>query len=207
MIIHKKYIFNIFLKVNKDLDDFKLFKDNLEKWKKWSMRNGYHHILITDHNWKNYVNPKYYDFINDLRFIWNRIDFIRYCVLNRLGSNTIYIDLDMAPLTNLKDEFKKDIIIGSWYNDKRNRWQVCNNLIKLSSELSLKLIDYSMQQYHEKMKIKVYDTWIRRFMLQTTGNHMFIRFCKINKLDCDIDICDKIKNSESNTWIWGNNFK
>ncbi len=212
MIIHKKYIVNIFLKVSKELDDFKVFKDNINFWKEWCDNNNYKYILITDLNWKQYVDDKYYYFINNLRFVWNRIDFIRYCAINKLGASAIYIDLDMSPRFSLNEDpfikYKDDYYIGCWYDKEKtekytnkDNYMACNQLFKMPRELSQKLIDYSMEQYHEKLKIAVYKTWIKRFMFQSTGAYMFCRFVKIHQLKLSSNlIYDEFDNKETKTW-------
>jgi len=201
-----KYIVNIFLKVEKDLDDFKLFKDNIKFWREYCQNNNYKYILITDENWKEFVNSEYFDFINDLRYIWNKIDFIRYCALNTLGDDALYIDLDMTPIFNTKIDIIKiyhsqKIQIGGWLNEKKEKYIHCNNLIRMPRELSQKLIDYSIEQYNIKYHIKQYDTWKIRFMLQTTGANMFVRFCKIHKLRICMGYMDLFRNGETKTWL------
>jgi len=212
-----KYIVNIFLKVNKELNEFKLYENNIKFWKEWCKNNNYKYVLITNDNFKEYVDYKYYNFIDNLKFIWNRIDFVRYCVINKLGNDAIYIDLDMCPKFSLTDNpfinFKDDYYIGCWHDkDKsqsrsyKNGYMPCNNLFKLPRDLSDKLIDYSIDEYHKKLKIKVYDTWIKRFMFQTTGAYMFVRFCKIHKLKLSSKLCyDLFDNKE--TCSWKNDFK
>ena len=49
---------------------------------------------------------EYYKLWNDFKYPIQKADFIRYCILYKLGG--IYIDCDVYPLKNINHLFKKD---------------------------------------------------------------------------------------------------
>lgn len=197
-----KCIINIFLEIKKGLTDFEIFNNNIRYWKEWCKNNDYQYILITNENWKQYVDSKYYEFIENFRFSWNKIDFIRYCAISKLGNDAIYVDLDMKPLKCPKKFFEEDyLIIGAWFNPDKQQDEICNNIIKLPKSIVNGLIDYSMNAYNEKIKMKCYDEWIIRFMLQTTGAYMYKRYFKKIKLTPNPYVKEYFENYETKTWL------
>jgi len=201
-----RFIVNIFIEIDKPLKEFDIYLKNISFWEEWAKAHSYKHILITKENYRQFINECHFKFIDKLKFEWNKIDFIKYCALEYLGNKAIYIDLDMTPLKNPYAFFEKDyLIIGSWWNDKKLQYEICNNLIKLPQNLSTRLIEYSKKEYNNKINMEVYNIRKIRFMLQTTGTDMFKRFMKMIKLTPNTNIYDYFDNGETKCWLM--NFK
>jgi len=190
-------IIQVFLKVDRELKDIVLMKSNQIQWKKYSEKYGFKYILITDDNYQEYIEG-YDEFYENLRYTWNKIDFIRYLAINKIGG--IYFDLDMEPLRDIFCLLRDRYIIGSWKNS-RGKYEKSNSIIGSRKGGLTPLIEYSIQEYREKSCMKIYESWERRFMLQTTGVRMFKRWCKMEKIHHTQKISDYVKDYEAKSWI------
>lgn len=199
----EKTIHQIFLKVSdKSIEDYPLFLRNSKKLKTWSEKHGYEYKFHTDTNIDKYFKDKRIsDFYNSLRFKWQKIDFLRYVIINHEGG--IYIDLDIEILDNVNfDKYieSSEYILGNWYNPKTKVTEVSNSVIGFEKNKLTSLIEYSISETLSKREIKVYETWRKRFMLQTTGVRMFKRWAKKKKKSYSEDLNSFIKDYASCTW-------
>lgn len=199
----EKIIHQVFLKVSdKSIEDYPLYLRNSKKLKTWCKKYGYEYKLHFDNNIDTYLkDEKIRLFYESLRFKWQKIDFIRYVILNQDGG--IYIDLDIEILDNV--DFDKYIesntyILGNWYNPDRKKYEVSNSIIGVEKNKLNSLIDYCISETISKRKIKVYETWKKRFMLQTTGVRMFKRWAKKKKKTYSEDLNNFIKDYATCTW-------
>jgi inositol phosphorylceramide mannosyltransferase catalytic subunit len=168
-IIH--YIF-FDLGKNKKIEDFPIFLRNLEKCKK--INNNFEIKLWQENDVEKIISK--YDFYEDyknFKYSIQRVDLAKYLILYEYGG--IYSDLDLEPLDNCTPLLDKSILLC---DSPREHCQ--NNCIgsEKKNPLFLSLVKYSVNQYHEKIKNKIYETWLSRFIIQTTGPKMMARFFK-----------------------------
>jgi|TARA_B100000073_G_C23708803_1_gene563399 hypothetical protein len=199
-----KIIHQIFLSVNgSKIEDHYLFMKGRKKWINWCMRYGYIYKFHTDENITRYLTEEQFDFWNTLKYKWQKIDFIRYCIINKEGG--VYIDLDIYPRQITFHSFDKyiqqnDYLIGIWYDEKNNKLTPSNSILAFKKNKLTSLIKYSMEETEKKNQIEVYATWKKRYMLQTTGVRMFGRWVKKNNLKFSMKLHDYVKDLETATW-------
>jgi mannosyltransferase OCH1-like enzyme len=199
-----KIIHQIFLSVNgSKIEDHYLFIKGRKKWINWCKRYGYIYKFHTDENIEKYLNPDELDFWNTLKYKWQKIDFIRYCIINKEGG--VYIDLDIYPRQITFHSFdkyiqKNEYLIGVWFDKKNNKLTPSNSILAFKKNKLTSLIKYSMEETEKKNQIEVYATWKKRYMLQTTGVRMFGRWVKKNNLKYSIKLHDYVKDLETATW-------
>lgn len=171
MIIHQ-----IFLKVSdKTLEDFPCYMEGIKMWKQWCLDNGYEYKLWTEIPYElldDYDKDMLKDCVD--RFTFSAIDFIRMPILENYGG--MYVDLDVYPTDKLINIMDRENIFGTGYTDKKTF--ITNNVMKCSKENARKMRMYSRECYEEKKQMKIYDTWVKRFFLRTTGASMVCNFCK-----------------------------
>lgn len=164
----KDYLYNI-----------EIIKRNNPNWK---------HILWNDKMVNDFVKKFYPEYLS----IWNnfpnkfyKIDYVRYLILNTYGG--IYVDLDELNIRPFDKKFtKSEFIIGS-FESKTAGNIINNNIIAINDKkYTKKLIDYCNNQLIEK-KESIPKTWKIRLFLHSVGAQMFKRFCKLNKIETDID--------------------
>lgn len=176
MIVHQ-----IFLKVSeKTINDFPCYLQGSALWKDFCSKNGWEYKLHTEID-ESIMTEEEREILKEgtKRYAFFPIDYYRYIFLSKYGG--MYVDLDVSPTDKFIEIKDKDNIIGRTVL-MNNKYHINNNIIKLSPELSFKLRNYTNKEFNDKKKIKVYDTWIKRFFLQTVGCQMFSRFCKLNKI-------------------------
>lgn len=200
-----KIIHQIFISVNDSkLEDHYMFVKGKKKWLSWCMVNGYLYKFHSEDNITRYLETdEQRDFYFNLRYTWQKIDFIRYCIINKEGG--VYIDLDIFPKQIYFDNFGKFIqrnkyVIGVWYDKKNNKLNASNSLLAFPKNELTGLINYSMEETKEKDNIEVYKTWKIRYMLQTTGVNMFKRWVKKNNMNYSLKLHDYIVDHETATW-------
>jgi len=180
MIIHQ-----IFLKVSdKTLEDYPCYLEGIKIWKDFCKKHNWEYKLWTD-------IPK--DILDeDDKFILDdsidkepfiKVDYLRYIILEKYGG--MYVDLDVTPKDKFIEIMNDDLIIGVWKSRNikdHHKLLVNNSVIKLSTEHSKLLRKYCIDEYKNKLKIDIYKTLNKRFLLQSVGSAMFRRFCKNNNL-------------------------
>ena len=179
-MVHK-LIIQIFLKVEKNLNEFPLFEKNKLEWQKYCNDWGFKYIFIDDNNYVDYLG-EHVEFYNNLEFIWMKIDFLRYLVINKLGG--IYIDLDIEPKhdADLYDLLDMKYIINKWQDPKTLKWEVTNSILGAMEGDLTPLIEYVKNETERCRKIPCYKIRKIRFMLHTVGVRAFKRWCRIKKI-------------------------
>ena len=179
-MVHK-LIIQIFLKVEKNLNEFPLFEKNKLEWQKYCNDWGFKYIFIDDNNYVDYLG-EHVEFYNNLEFIWQRIDLLRYLVINKLGG--IYIDLDIEPKhdADLYDLLDMKYIINKWQDPKTLKWEVTNSILGAMEGDLTPLIEYVKNETERCRKIPCYKIRKIRFMLHTVGVRAFKRWCRIKKI-------------------------
>jgi len=193
-------IIQIFLGESDKIEDFQTFRKNKILWKQYCIDKGFRYYFFDKDNIDEYLG-EYKEFYYSMRYTWNRIDFIRYLILNKLGG--IYIDLDIEPDIDrdLFDLLKDRIILNKWYDPVRCKWELNNALMGIRPGQFNDLIDYSVNEYKSKEKMKIYNTWKIRFMLHTTGVRAFKRWAKKQKYDYTESIHEYVTDEMTATWL------
>ena len=77
-------IIQIFLKVNPtaSITDFPIFQARRILWRQYAEMKGFKYIYLNDDNIAEYLG-EHREFYYNMRYNWNRIDFLRYLVLNK----------------------------------------------------------------------------------------------------------------------------
>jgi mannosyltransferase OCH1-like enzyme len=170
------------------LDDIHIFKIQTAKTQEYCKKYDIEYQMWDNDSVNELLHNKYpewIEFYNSFRLPIQKADFIRYLILYDEGG--VYVDCDVAPIGDMSDLFKMNEFFVKWNNDKK---ELPYNAV-LGSVPKSKLYEDIFKQikhdYAEKSKIKTYDTWVGRFVFQTTGHHMLNRVLKnykdIPKLD------------------------
>jgi len=177
----RKKIHQIFWNIQgKELNEFPLFERSIKSIKE--KNPDAEHILWSKEGCQNVIEkrlPEHLYFYNNLKYDIQRLDFIRAVILYCEGG--IYVDLDLICLKNIDKLFEHKFFIHSHRHIKpKSNEYVCNDL--MGSEKGFRfwkiLMDESKENYAEKEKIKVYQNWKARFVLQTTGPRFVGRILK-----------------------------
>jgi len=194
-----KIIVQIFLKVEKELNEFPLFIKNKNSWINYSQDQGFKYIYIDNNNCNEYLG-EYADFYNSLEFVWMQIDFLRYLVINKIGG--IYIDLDIEPKpeTDLHDLLDMKYIINYWTNPKNGIREVTNSILGSEPGELKPLIEYVIGETERCRNILCYRIRKIRFMLHTVGVRAFKRWCKAKKISYTPTMHNYIFDHCASTW-------
>ena len=148
--------------------------------------------------------PEFLDLYNSVKYPIMKVDIIRFIILHYYGG--LYLDLDVVPgkIKRLKEN--KFVIAENIYNENSNPRDNIKNVkyqieILQSYPCNHILLDYLRfvkAQITEKDKIKVYETWKVRYVLQTTGPNSFNRFIKNYKKDIDFLTYSRKSSSNNN---------
>ena len=174
-------IIQIFLPATyKKIREKTLFCINKIKWQQYAEKYGFQYIFVDENNIDEYLGD-HKDFYYKMRYNWNRIDFARYLVMNKLGG--FYFDLDIEPEFDMDifDLLKKDIVLGTWMNPTNEKVEISNSVIGCRPGQLDSLIKYSIGEYKKNESKPIYKKWKIRFMLHTSGVRMFKRWAKIKK--------------------------
>ena len=204
---------------NKFMFDNELFKQSYLKWnllvtENNNIRNNYFNYVykLWDKKSCEELIDKYPDFYYyyDVKYKIMKADIIRFLILYEYGG--IYSDLDVIPniksIHFLSNKDAIDKIYISKYINKFNLWDIeVMGVMEKNNKILYDYLLYIPSQITEKNNIKIYDTWVVRYVFQTTGPRCFNRFIKKNKLqnnfielktillDRDIKINDKLNIS------------
>ena len=185
MIVHQIFI-NFY-----NLEEMpELFITCQKKVLKWVEENNYSYRLWDKKSCDRLIQkyPEFIEMYNSVKYPIMKVDIIRFIILHYYGG--LYLDLDCEPsITRLKKyDFAcaktlkhKDIRKGDKIKNKLYEIEIlqscpCNNILT-------DYLKYVKKQIEEKDKIKVYDTWKVRYVLQTTGPLSFCRFIKDKKIN------------------------
>ena len=177
-----KIIHQIFFNIQeKELEEFEIFEKSIESLK--NTNKDYEYILWNEKSSRDLLKenfPEYLSFYDNLRFPIQRIDFIRFVILYVYGG--FYVDLDMIAIKNFDPLIKNKIIFHNIKDVKPIYSFIENDFI--GSEKNLNLWKGAMEEcllnYKEKLKIKIYEKWKGRFILQTTGPRFLSRYIREN---------------------------
>jgi hypothetical protein len=164
----------------KTINDFPIYVESMNRYKKLTNKYTLFDDVKADKLMKQYT--EFYDMWKNVRFEIMKVDILRFVILYHYGG--FVSDLDEFPnVNNLNDVIDDKFIIftpkgrfgyGILYSKKHN--DICLNFLR-----------YVKEQIEEKNKIKVYNTWKGRFVLNTTGPRSFKRFLvKYHKNDPNI---------------------
>ena len=193
-------IIQIFLGETESITKHPIFETNRTLWRQYCSQKGFEYIFLTKDNIAEYLGD-HKDFYYSMRYTWNRIDFLRYLVLNKIGG--IYIDLDIEPNFE-RDIFEltdKPLILNKWFDPKKKEWELNNALMGCRVGFFTDLIKFSISQYREKEIMEIYKTRKIRFMLFSTGVRMFKKFCKLKGYTYTPEITDYITDGCTATWL------
>jgi len=189
MIVHQVWL-NIY-----NLDEIQpIFKECQEKVLEWCKENDYEYKLWDDKSCDRLIKkyPEFEDLYLNVRHKIMKIDVIRHIILHYYGG--LYLDMDVVPNPTTKLKEAQMLVVGENIKNEKIKKRDSFKNIKFSVEvlqsnpcnnILLDFLRYAKTQIEEKNKIKVYDTWKVRYMLQTTSNNSFNRFMKNYKKDID----------------------
>ena len=194
------HIFQIFLGEEENIEDYERFMVNKILWKKYSHKYGFWYRFINKDNVDEYLG-QYKDFYYSLKYTWNRIDFIRYLVINQEGG--IYIDLDIEPNfdNDLFHILDRQIILNKWWNPNRKRYELNNAVMGIRKGGFKELLEYSRKEYVKKLEMPIYNLWKIRFMMHSTGTRMFKRWCKTKGYDFTPEIHEYLTDHMQTSWL------
>ena len=178
----------------KVLNDRPEWRENMIKNK--TLNPTYRHILWNDKSANDFINehyPEYKDMINSFPHRFYLVDFFRYLVLSKMGG--VYIDMDVCMKLPLPDV---EIILGE--PPRPDSAIFSNNVIKLSHDLNVKLLDYSKSSYDRIVNQGLYKGRPGRAFLNSVSARMFDRFVKLNNLKSDIDFKEYFIDGDATSW-------
>jgi len=128
--------------------------------------------------------PEFIDLYNSVKYPIMKVDIIRFIILHYYGG--LYLDLDVVPgkIKRLKEN--KFIVAENIPNENIKKYDNIKNIkyqIEIlqsfpSNPILTEYLRFIKKQIEEKDKIKVYENWKVRYVLQTTGPNSFNRFLK-----------------------------
>tara|TARA_Y100000593_G_scaffold67537_1_gene124157 strand:+ start:2357 stop:3055 length:699 start_codon:yes stop_codon:yes gene_type:complete len=211
-----KMVHQIFFNFFGELEENKIFHKSHTEFKGLE---GFEYILWGEDECENLVIesfPEYHDLYSNFKYKIQKIDFVRFAILYKYGG--MYVDLDMLPLKNpaeLLSNNEENLIFHNIRHVKKNYSYIENDFMASveKNDFWVKICEYCNEQYFEKMKMDIYDTWKGRFILQTTGPKMLSRFVRgeypkikpkklvYTKWNKDSDENYYFKDYKLNTWI------
>ena len=195
----RNLIIQIFLGEEEELEDHIKFILNRDRWKVYCGKMGIEYMFFHKDNIEEYLGPLK-DFYYGLEYTWQRIDFIRYLIINKEGG--IYVDLDIYPNPDkdIFDLLEKQYILNFWIN-KKGKKEINNAMMGFEAGALNDLILYSQEETARCRKMPIYKCWKIRFMLHTTGVRMFKRWCKKKKYTYTDNLHEYITDEMTATWI------
>ena len=126
--------------------------------------------------------PEFYSMWKNVRYDIMKVDILRFVILYHYGG--FASDLDVLPITeDLNEVLKKNLTSEDnilIFTPKRIfNYEVIYS--KKGNPYFLDFLRYVKEQIDIKSKLKIYDTWKGRFVLQTTGPRSFKRFITLYK--------------------------
>ena len=195
----RNLIIQIFLGEGERLEDYPSFVKNKNSWESYCYEKGLEYMFFDKYNIQKYLGENE-EFYYGLEYTWQRIDFIRYLILNKEGG--VYIDLDIYP-NREKDIFEildQRFLFNYWTNPKTNIKEVNNALMGIEPGDFDELIKYSISETERCRLIPIYKCWKIRYMKQTTGVCMFKRWIKNRKWTFTLNLHDYITDEMNSSW-------
>ena len=158
------------LQEGKNINDYPIYLKSNELFRNLTSK----YTLINDTKANNLMKkyPEFYNMWKNVRYNIMKVDIVRFVILYHYGG--FVADLDVFPntsnLRNVVDETKFTIFTPS----RRLNYEILYT--PKHNELCLQFLRYVKTQIEEKSKLKVYETWKGRYVLQTTGPKCFKRF-------------------------------
>jgi len=184
------------LKEGVKINDFPIYERGVGMFKKITKRYTLFNDKKADTLMKKY--PEFYQMWKDVRYPIMRVDIVRFIILYHYGG--FLCDLDVFPVEkNLNKVIKgnEDKFIIFTPVDSFN-YEVLYSPPR--NEIMLDFVRYIKEQIQEKSKMRIYDTWKGRFVLQTTGPKSYKRFLdKYHKNDPDIKIINILSIYDATT--------
>ena len=196
----RNLIIQIFLGEEEKIEDFPKFVRNKNSWESYCDKIGMEYMFFDRYNIQKYLG-KHEKFYYGLEYTWQRIDFIRYLILNKEGG--VYIDLDIYPHIE-KDFFDlldQRYLFNFWINPKNNILEVNNALMGVEPGDFDSLIEYSIAETERCRMIKIYRCWKIRFMKRSTGVEMFKKWIKKRGWSFTLNIHDYVTDEMTCSWI------
>ena len=196
----RNLIIQIFLGEEEKLEDFPKFVMNKNRWESYCDKMGFQYLFFDRYNIQKYlgVHEKFY---YSLEFTWQRIDFIRYLILNQEGG--LYFDMDTYPNPDmdLKELLDQRYILNYWTNPKNNIPEVNNAIMGVEPGDFDDLIQFSISETERLRMIKIYRCWKIRFMKRSTGVCMFKKWCKKKKMSYTPCLHEYVTDEMTCSWI------
>ena len=127
--------------------------------------------------------PEFLETYQEFTHKMMKVDFAKYILLHKFGG--IYLDMDVKPMSSVEDLFKREYFFVRWDNDKQNKPYLAVMGSSTGLPLFYEILLHSCESFEEKKDMPIYQTWLGRFVFQTTGHFMVHRVLKKNKISVD----------------------
>lgn len=196
----RNLIIQIFLGEEEKLEDFPKFVMNKNRWESYCDKMGLEYMFFDKYNIRKYLGD-HKDFYYGLEYTWQRIDFIRYLILNQEGG--CYVDLDIYPNSekDFLELFDQRYILNYWTSPKTNIPEVNNALMGIEAGDFDDLIKFSIAETERLRMIPIYRCWKIRFMKRSTGVEMFKKWCKKKKWSYTPCLHEFVTDEMTCSWI------
>ena len=177
----QKKIHQIFFNIqNKKINEIKLFIQSRESHLK--INNDFKYKLWNEKQCDKLIKnkmPQYYNFYKNLKFDIQRIDFMKYAICYLKGG--IYTDLDMVVIKNFTPLIHQKFFFHTFSHLSKTE-KISNDFFGcIKGWKGFKIfLEELVDNYNNKIKIKIYNVWTARFVLQTTGPRFLTKF--LNKV-------------------------
>jgi mannosyltransferase OCH1-like enzyme len=170
------------------LEDIPIFHQQVSKTKQFCETNDISYKMWNSQMCRELVSlyPQYCKLYDEFRQPIMKADFMRYLILYHHGG--LYVDCDIAPISDLTELFNNKEFLVVWNNDKR---QLPYNAVlgsEAQTDFYKDILQHLQESYEEKSKQPIYETWTGRFVFQTTGHFMLQRVWKKHKYVRKLDI-------------------
>ena len=211
-----KIIHQIFFDIGKgkSYKDIQDFVSSHNKTKQFCKEHGIQLKFWNEKMVLELLNSTYPDFLdlwNDFNEPIQKVDFARYMILHHEGG--IYLDLDIHPIQDISELWKKDFFFVRWNNDTKPYNAILGT--EPGTHLYEDILNHCKESTYEKQSIEIYKKWKGRLVFQTTGHHMLARVLKKNKITellNIVSVCNILKNLyvcspdslffDTNTSVW-----
>lgn len=173
----------IFLQLKPDakITDFPVYVESRDRFRNATSKYNLYNDKKADTLMKKY--PEFYDMWKGVKYAIMKVDILRFVIVYHYGG--IVTDLDVFPLKPLASVILDKNKMCIWSPSGRFNYEVIYT--PKHNEVCLGFLRYVKTQIEEKSKMKIYETWKARFVLQTTGPASFKRFLdKYHKGDDNI---------------------
>ena len=189
-IIHQVYgVFDDDVK----LEDISIFHQQVSKTKEFCTHHEISYKMWNSKMCSELVNkyPQYRLLYDNFKQPIMKADFIRYLIMYDEGG--LYVDCDISPINDIDELLTNDEFFVVWNNDKKKLPYnaVLGSIPK--TKLYEDILTHLEESYYEKLANPIYETWVGRFVFQTTGHFMLNRVLKKHKYVMKFDIL-KIHN-------------